>query len=117
MENLDIPVLKLAFDVVQTVVLAVVTVYMWVINKHKVNSSKIEELEVKLNSEIADTKTRLTAIETRLDHMPDREQISRIHQRIDEMNKNVYELQGMMKGIGDNNAVLLQTIIKQGDKK
>ncbi len=117
MENLDIPVLKFAFDVVQTAVMVGISIYVWIVTNHKVNADKIAELEEKHNGEIEQQRNRLTAIETKLDHMPNREQISRIHQRIDELNQSVHEVQGVMKGLADNNAMILETLIKQGTKK
>ncbi len=117
MKTPDLPVLKFAFDVVQTVIMVGISIYVWIVTNHKVNSQKITELEEKHNGELDGLKNRLTAIETRLDHMPDREQISRIHQRIDELNQSVFEVQGVMKGLADNNAMILQTLIKQGGKK
>ncbi len=113
MEVINIPVLKFAFDVVQTMIMVGVTIYVWIVTNHKVNADKIAELEEKHNGEIEEQRNRLTAIETKLDHMPDRNQISRIHQRIDEQSETLHKISGELKGIGDNNALILNKLLEK----
>ncbi|WP_230660510.1 DUF2730 family protein [Psychrobacter sp. I-STPA10] len=108
----DIHFIKFTFDVVQTVVMVGISIYVWIVTNHKANAKKIVELEAKHNTELDELKTRVTSISTQIKHMPDRQQISRIHYRIDDLNTNVSTVQGIVKGLADSNAMILEKLIK-----
>lgn len=110
--QIDIVTVKFAIDLIQTVVVVGISIYVWILNNHKVNSKKIIELEKKHNEEIDAQKNRLTAIETKIDHLPDREQISRIHRRIDELSKTTSSIEGTMKNLADVNQMILEKMMK-----
>ncbi len=111
MSKADIYLWKLVFDVVQTVFMCGIAIYVWIITKHKVNADKITQLEDIHNQEIHSVKNRLTEIETTIKHMPDRDQISRIHRRIDELSKGVASMDGELKGVTDNTQLILNKLV------
>ncbi|MBS9780889.1 MAG: DUF2730 family protein [Gammaproteobacteria bacterium] len=117
MNKEDLYFWKFIFDMAQTVFMVGISIYVWIITKHKVNADKINQLEDNHNQEIHDIKNRLTHIETTIKHMPDREQISRIHRRIDDLSQGVSRMEGELKGLTDDSAMILQTLIEQGKNK
>lgn len=115
MPIIDIATMKFAFDVIQTVVMIGISIYVWIVTNHKVNSKKIIELEGKHNDEIDGLRNRLTSMETKIDLMPDKRSMHNIHQRLNEQAKVLHTIEGELKGIGDINALILKTLVD--DKK
>lgn len=111
----NLPIWKFAFDLVQTAFVTGITVYVWILNKHKVNASRISALEDKIGEQMAHTQTRLTEIETTLEHMPDRESIGKIHKRLDDQARTLHLMEGQLTGINDTTRLILESMIK-GDK-
>lgn len=111
LQTIDITTMKFAFDVIQTVVLVGISIYVWILNNHKANSKKIVELEDKHNREIDKTKNRLSVIETKIDNMPDKRSLHNLHQRLNEQAKILHTIEGELKGIGDNNAMILKALM------
>lgn len=116
MNNIDLPIWKFAFDLVQTAFGVGITIYVWILHKHKANASRINALEEKNSKEQADIKERLVSIETILDHIPQRESIGKIHKRLDEQGKTLHQMEGQLKGMADNNQLILEILLKGGAK-
>lgn len=51
-------------------------------------------------------------METTLSMMPDKRSIDTLSQRMNEQGELLHKIEGELKGIGDNNAMILQTLIK-----
>ncbi len=111
MNKEDLYFWKFIFDMAQTIFMVGISIYVWIITKHKVNADKITQLEDNHNHEIHGIKTRLTHIETRIDYMPNREQISNIHKRIDELSQAVSAMEGGLKGLADNTQLILNKLV------
>lgn len=110
--KLDVQTLKFGFDVAQTVIMVGISIYVWIVTNHKVNAKKIDELEDRHNDELDGIKNRLTRMETTLSMMPDKRSIDTLSQRMNEQGELLHKIEGELKGIGDNNAMILQTLIK-----
>lgn len=117
MNKEDLAFWKFVFDVTQLLVTVGIAIYVWILSKHKVNATKIAKLEDAHNAELNGVKSRLTQLETTVEYMPNREQISRIHKRIDELSQGVHAMEGELKGVTDNTAMILQALIKKGENK
>ena len=112
MQKYDIQALKFVFDIVQTVIMVAVSIYVWIVTNTKVNADRISELETRHNEEIDDLTIRLTSIETKLDLMPDKRSMHNLHQRLNDQSDVLHNIKGELKGISDNNAMILKTLIK-----
>lgn len=117
MNKADLALWKFAFDVVQTIIMLAVSVYVWILSKHKVNANKITQIEDTHNEELGAVKNRLTQIETTIKHMPDKRSIHNIHERLNKQNELLNRMEGEMKGVTDNTAMILQALIKKGEDK
>lgn len=115
MNDINLPIWKFAFDLVQTAFGVGITIYVWILSKHKANASKIGALEDKIAGQMAHVQTRLTEIETTLEHMPDRESIGKIHKRLDDQARTLHLMEGQLTGINDTTRLILESMIK-GDK-
>lgn len=117
MNKEDLSFWKFVFDIAQLAITVGIAIYVWILSKHKVNATKIAKLEDAHNAELNSVKTRLTEVETTVKYLPNRTQISRIHKRIDELSQGVHAMEGELKGVTDNTAMILQALIKKGENK
>lgn len=113
MNNISLPVWKLAFDVIQTAFGVGITIYVWILNKHKVNASKISALEDKIAEQMTRAQTRLTEIETTLEHLPNRDSIGKIHKRLDDQGSTLHTMRGQLAGINDTTRLILDSMLKE----
>lgn len=113
MQKFDIPVIKFAFDLVQTMVMVGISIYVWIVSNHKVNANRIQELEQRQNAEIDDLKVKLASIDTKMSLMPDKRSMHNLHQRLNSQGQVLHKIEGELKGIADNNAIILSRLLKQ----
>lgn len=113
MQKFDIPVIKFAFDLVQTMVMVGISIYVWIVTNHKANASKIQALEQRQDAQIDELDSRLLAIETKMDAMPNQRSMDILHKRINSQSQTLHKIEGELKGIADNNAMILAKLIKQ----
>ena len=110
--KLDLETTKFGFDLVQTLVMLGVSIYVWIVTGDKGNSKKIADLEDSHNHELDMIKNRLTRMETTLSLMPDKQSIDNLNKRLNEQGELLHKVSGELKGITDNNAMILQTLMR-----
>lgn len=113
MQKFDIAALKFVFDITQTLVMVGISIYVWIVTNNKVTNTSIRELETKHSQEIDDLKVRLASIDTKMSLMPDKRSMHNLHQRMNTQSETLYKIQGELKGIADNNAIILEKLLKQ----
>ena len=113
MQKLDVPLVKFAFDLVQTMVMVGISIYVWIVTNHKANATKIQELAQRQDAEIDELDSRLTSIETKMDAMPNQQSMDTLHKRINSQSQTLHNIEGELRGIVDNNAMILKHLIKQ----
>ena len=111
----NIPLWKFIFDIIQTTFTVGITIYVWILSKHKANASRIAALEDKATEELGQVKNRLTELETRLEHLPNREAIGNIHKRLDRQAETLHKMEGALDGVNDTSKLILEVLLK-GDK-
>ena len=111
----NIPLWKFIFDIIQTTFTVGITIYVWILSKHKANASRIAALEDKATEELGQVKNRLTELETRLEHLPNREAIGNIHKRLDRQAETLHKMEGALDGVNDSSKLILEVLLK-GDK-
>lgn len=116
MGNPNIPLWKFVFDIIQTSFTVGISIYVWILAKHKANASRIAALEDKAEEETGLIKNRLTALETKIEHLPNREAIGNIHRRLDEQAKTLHKMEGALNGVNDTSKLILETLLTKGDK-
>ncbi|PID65583.1 MAG: hypothetical protein CR977_00850 [Gammaproteobacteria bacterium] len=127
MNKEDLAFWKFIFDITQLVITLGIAIYVWILSKHKVNATKIAQLEEahaakisaledKHRNELSTVKTELATIQANIKHMPDKRSIHNIHERLNGQSELLRKMEGEMKGTADNTAMILETLIKKGDK-
>lgn len=117
MDNINVALWKFIFDLIQTAFVIGITIYVWVLNKHKVNQARINKLEDAHNEELHGVKNRLTEIETTIKHMPDKRSVHNIHERMNKQMELLKRMEGEMKGVSDTTHMIQQTLMKRGEKE
>ena len=115
MGKIDIPFWKFVFDLIQTMFTVGIAIYVWIVAKHKANASRIAALEDKAEEETGLIKNRLTALETKIEHLPNREAIGNIHKRLDRQAETLHKMEGALDGVNDTSKLILEVLLK-GDK-
>ena len=111
----NIPLWKFIIDVIQLLFTTGITIYVWILAKHKANASRIAALEDKAEEETGLIKNRLTALETKIEHLPNREAIGNIHKRLDRQAETLHKMEGALDGVNDTSKLILEVLLK-GDK-
>ena len=95
MGNPNIPLWKFVFDIIQTSFTVGISIY---------------------EEETGLIKNRLTALETKIEHLPNREAIGNIHRRLDDQAKTLHKMEGALNGVNDTSKLILETLLTKGDK-
>ena len=103
MGNPNIPLWKFVFDIIQTSFTVGISIYVWILAKHKANASRIAALEDKAEEE------------TKIEHLPNREAIGNIHKRLDRQAETLHKMEGALDGVNDTSKLILEVLLK-GDK-
>ena len=111
----NIPLWTSIIDVIQLLFTTGITIYVWILAKHKANASRIAALEDRATEELGHVKNRLTELETRLEHLPNREAIGNIHKRLDRQAETLHKMEGALDGVNDTSKLILEVLLK-GDK-
>ena len=109
------PLWKFIIDVIQLLCTTGIPIYVWILAKHKANASRIAALEDRATEELGHVKNRLTELETRLEHLPNREAIGNIHKRLDRQAETLHKMEGALDGVNDTSKLILEVLLK-GDK-
>ena len=88
----NIPLWKFIIDVIQLLFTTGITIYVWILAKHKANASRIAALE-----------DRAT------------EELGHIHKRLDRQAETLHKMEGALDGVNDTSKLILEVLLK-GDK-
>ena len=84
-------------DILQAALTAGIGVYVWLVNRTRVNAARIRKLEDDIDGRLDGHESRLTKVETAIEHGPKREDFGRIHTRLDEVAGAVARIEGSEK--------------------
>lgn len=105
---------KFLFDVIQTLLIAIIGVMNWLNNRQRVTTATIATLETGLDSRIDEHSTRLARVEQDIKHVPDHNDFKRVHQRLDVLNGELKELKGEFHSMRSTLSLIHQYLM---DKK
>lgn len=88
-------VYKLVWDVIQTLILAVVAVYTWLLNKHQVNKDAISELK----ESQSDTEKKQELLEQKVDMMPSHDDLEKVHEKLNSIAKTTEKTSGTLSAL------------------
>ena len=94
---------------------AVLFVWVYLSNRHRVTVSKIDSLEKDTHKRLDNHSTRMTCLESDVKHLPSRAEINSLVDKIEKMNALLSRVEGRLEGI--NRAVdLMNNYLINKDK-
>jgi len=103
---MDYSAAKFWFDVVQTVLIAVIGLQNWFGKRHAATEADIKALRYDIDGKLNAQAERLTRVEQDLEHVPDKQDFIRVHERLDKVSADLAKLTGETHSSKE----LLQTI-------
>ena len=91
---MDYEVWRLWIDILQAMLTAGVGLYVWLVNRTRVNAARIRKLEEDIDTRLDDHGQRITTVEAAVKHGPSRDDLGKIHQRLDTMVAAVARIEG-----------------------
>lgn len=86
-------------DILQTVLTAAIGVYVWLVNRTRVNAARIRNMEDEIDARLDKAEQRLTKVEVDIEHGPSRDDLKRIHERVDDTAREVHEMTGEFRSV------------------
>ncbi|MDH5185206.1 MAG: DUF2730 family protein [Gammaproteobacteria bacterium] len=96
------------FDIVQLVATLLIGIYVWQTNKHKANHKAIKDVDEK----VIDHQERILVIENEMTHVPGDKEISRIHNRIDQVGQGVKHIEGTVQQMNTTLTLIQQSLME-----
>lgn len=81
-------------DLSQFVLTGALGIYLWLVNRTRVNAERIRQLEDDIDNRVDAIDQRVTRLEATGEHAPTHDDLGKIHNRIDECTKGVSSLEG-----------------------
>lgn len=91
--------MKFGFQVLQFLLTGGIGIYVYLSNKDKVTNDRIGKLEAGLEDKIDGHGERLAKLETHVDGSPTHDHLSEIHEKINQVSKDISALAGEFNGV------------------
>ncbi|CAA0111640.1 Uncharacterised protein [BD1-7 clade bacterium] len=115
-ESLDYKAAAFWFSVFQFLYMVAMTVWVWNANRHNASKQMIEDKNTALANQLSQHNNRLTQVERDLQHLPDHEDMSVIHTRINDSAQSLEAVRGELKQI-NNTMQLMHSYLLNGGKQ
>ena len=116
MMRMDYDSWRFWLDGLQAALTAGIGIYVWLVNRTRVNAARIGKLEEEIDSRIDRHDVRITRIEERIKRGPTREDLNRIHQRLDETASSVSRLAGEFHAAKGTLDLIHQFLLNEGKR-
>ena len=97
---------KFWLDLVQSVVMAGITLWMWASNRRAAQKKEVDEKLLTLND-------RVTVAEQQIKDGPDHDDLGRIYNRMEKMNDELRKLVGEFKGVNHTLQLLHEHLLSR----
>jgi len=96
---MDYEFAKFWFDIVQTVLIALIGIMNWLNNRQRVTNATIAKLEGHIDERQDDHNQRLTRVEQDMKHAPKTQDLAKIYDRLNGMDGGFNQLKGEIHGM------------------
>jgi hypothetical protein len=90
---------KVWIDLAQLILWALLGIYTWFSNRHRVTNKRIESLETSVDERIDGQSERIIRIEERLSHLPGQADLGELHEKVNELSTSTGEVRGEIRAI------------------
>lgn len=102
------------FSVVQWLLTIGVWIYVWITNRSRVTSARIETLEKGTSARIEAQGNRLAMVEEALRHAPSHDHLSDLHEKVNRVGNVMQELRGELSAIQRTLSLINEHLINAG---
>ena len=102
--------LEFWWDIIQTAGIGLAAAYAFIINRTKANQDAINHLAERQD----DLEKQMQITKTEIKHMPGRDDIERLHGRIDQVAEGVKHMEGQLKQINQTLIIIQQHLVQSG---
>ena len=107
---MDYSAARFWFDILQSLFMVGVSIYVWWSNKSKATRTAIDRVDARVSGH----ETRLLLIEQDIKHQPGNAEIGEIHQRVDQVGQGLARLEGEMKQANLTLQLIQQHLLEKG---
>ncbi|MDT8428506.1 MAG: DUF2730 family protein [Pseudomonadales bacterium] len=112
MEQIDWGVARFAFDVLQVLFMAGVSVYVWWTGRTKATQAAIDAAHERMGT----IDRRLDGIEGEIKHLPGHNDLAEIYRKVNDVDKTLSKLSGELTGINRTLNLINDYLLNQGGK-
>lgn len=116
LDTLDYKAMSFWWSLLQGAATGLTVLWVWLTNRQKVNSEAIEKLREDVNDEVAGLDRRLIGVEKDLTKMPSHGDLAKVHDRINESNKTMMEMQGNLKQVSRTVSLIHEHLLNGGKR-
>ena len=116
MQPMNYLALDFWWSLIQGAATGLTVLWVWLTNRQKVNSEAIEKLRDNISDNVTGLDRRLIAVEKDLQRIPTHQDISKVHDRINETNENVKNMQGNLKQISRTVGLIHEHLLNGGKR-
>ena len=103
MDETYVELITFWWDIAQTVLIGVISIYAWIISKHKANQQSISDVE-----------DRVLTLEESIKHVPRKNQLDTLHKRITESAEIQRRMEGEMHQMNNTLRMINEYLLKKG---
>jgi hypothetical protein len=109
--------LRFWLEVAQMLATGVLGLYVWISNKSRVNTERIERLENAIDARLDTHVERLVKVESAVRFGPSHQDLTHIHQRMDETAAAMNSLAGEFRAVRGTLDLIHQYLLNEGTRK
>lgn len=104
------------WSLIQGLATGATALWVWITARQKANTESIEKLRDGVNDRVSELDNRLIRVEKDVQHMPTHTDISKVHERINETNENVKDMQGNLRQISHTVGLIHEYLLNGGKR-
>ena len=121
---MDYKQLSFWFDLLQFLIVAAVSVYVWFSNRHRADKKEIQEMGISLQREIRrldgdvearldEHDSRIATAESQIKRLPTHSDIGKIHEKINDVDRMCNHMNGTLEGVKSSVTIIQQHLIRK----
>lgn len=114
---------RVAMDITQLIMMAVIGIYSWFVNRTKATKNAIEQVREENSNSIHDLQKamhdlsgKIALLDKEISHLPGHDHLSELHEKVNAVNSALENVTGEMKSINRNLSLILESLLQGGKK-
>jgi hypothetical protein len=114
--TMDIAWVKFGFDVMQTLLTALIGLYVWIDKRNQVSATRINRMEESLDTRLDDVSQRLAHAEERVGRALDHDDLRPLFERLNKIADEVAHLSGSVDALRRGQDLIHQHLLREHAK-